>query len=131
MVHLGSIFLPLFLCLTLECFLIFSWEHSFSLQTLPLEAFEKKKKRFLEISSFLHFLSILPKIWGYMRSSPTILYLMFADDCLIFCMINRISAWYIKIILKNYYSVSGQLINYHKLVVQYLKEVTISKSRVL
>lgn len=39
---------------------------------------------------------------------------MFTDNCIIFCKANRTKTRRVKAILKNYYNISRQLINYHK-----------------
>lgn len=46
---------------------------------------------------------------------------MFADECIIFCKASRIAARNVKEVLHNYCMVSGQLINYHKSLVQFSK----------
>lgn len=52
------------------------------------------------------------------KNGPIIHYLMFPDDCTIFYKANRSIAWNVKTVLKNNYNISGQVVNYHKPVVQ-------------
>lgn len=44
---------------------------------------------------------------------------MFTDNCMTFTKQNMTAAWNITVILKIYCNVSGQLVNYHKSVVQF------------
>lgn len=55
------------------------------------------------------------------KNGLTIPYLKFADDCLIFCEVNRRTARHVKSVLDNYCRVSGQLVNFHKSFIQILK----------
>lgn len=55
------------------------------------------------------------------KNGPTIPYLMFADDFMIFCRATKSAARNVKTILKNYCNVLGQLVNCHKSMVQFLK----------
>lgn len=43
---------------------------------------------------------------------------MFADDCTIFCRATKEAANEVKTILDHYYTIFGQLINYHKCIIQ-------------
>lgn len=55
-----------------------------------------------------------------MKSQKKISYLMFADDCLIFCKATKRAARLKKDIL-HYSKVSGQLINYYNLKFNFLQ----------
>lgn len=55
------------------------------------------------------------------KEGPIIPYLMFADDCMIFCKVSIKTARSVKEILQGYCMVSDQLINYHKSSVQFSK----------
>lgn len=57
------------------------------------------------------------------KDDPTIPYFMFADDCLIFCIVNGKAARHVKMVLDNYCKVFGQLINFHKSSVQFSNEI--------
>lgn len=56
-------------------------------------------------------------------------YVMFADDCLMFYEANRKAAWYVKDILKNYYKVSDQLVNFINMLPNSQKELKFGKLR--
>lgn len=56
--------------------------------------------------------------------------LMFTDDCMIFCEAVWSAARDVNAILENYRDVSGQLVNYHKPMVQFSKELKNYKSLV-
>lgn len=58
------------------------------------------------------------------KDTPKISYLIFADDCIIFCRTNKSAARNIKQILDHYCMVSGHLINYQKSRVQFFKDVS-------
>lgn len=55
------------------------------------------------------------------KNSHTIPYLMFANDSMIFYKATRSAARNVQSILKNYYNVSGQVVNYHKSTIQFSK----------
>lgn len=57
------------------------------------------------------------------KDSPSIPYLMFIDDCVIFCSITKKEATMIKRVLDHYCLVSGQLMNYFKSKVQFLRNI--------
>lgn len=65
------------------------------------------------------------------KDSHNIPYLMFADDCFIFCRVTKKAARMIKQVLDHYWSISGQLINYHKSEVQFSRNVrTFDKKKI-
>lgn len=57
-------------------------------------------------------------------------YLMFTNDCLMFCEANRKVAWHVKDILKNYYKVPDQLVNFYKSAVQFSKGTEIRQTTI-
>lgn len=58
------------------------------------------------------------------KDDPNISYLMFANDCIIFCRSTKKTARTIKQALDHYCSLPGQLINYHKSKVQFSGNVS-------
>lgn len=57
------------------------------------------------------------------NNGPIISYLMFVNDCIIFCKATGSTVWNVKSILENYFNVFEQLVNYHKLMVQLCKGI--------
>lgn len=55
------------------------------------------------------------------KQGPMILFLMFADDCIIFSKASKMAARNVKEVLQDYCMVSSQLVNYHKSLVQFSK----------
>jgi len=50
--------------------------------------------------------------------------ILFADDCLLFCMSNQQTCSTLKAILDKFCSLSGQLVNFHKSVITFSKNIT-------
>lgn len=72
------------------------------------------------LGRYFIFMTNTPKTGSDIKVSendPTIPYLMFSNDCLLFCKGNRKAARHI--VLDNYCKVSGQLVNFHKSLVQF------------
>lgn len=57
------------------------------------------------------------------RQGLSIPCLMFADDCLMFCKASKTAARNIRDIFQDNCKVSGQLVNYHKSMVQFSKGI--------
>ena len=56
--------------------------------------------------------------------STKIPYLLFADDCLTFCKSNQQTCSQLKDILDTFCALSGQLVNFHKSVITFSKNIT-------
>lgn len=54
-----------------------------------------------------------------MKDYPNILFLMFADGCIIFCRATKNTAREVKCISDHYYHVSSQSSNYHRSTIQF------------
>jgi len=54
--------------------------------------------------------------------------LLFADDCLLFCKSNQQSSARLKLILDQFCMLSGQLVNFHKAVLTFFKNITSSQN---
>ena len=50
--------------------------------------------------------------------------LLFADDCHLFCKSNQQTSTRLKFIFDQFYILSGQLVNFHKSVITYSKNIT-------
>lgn len=57
------------------------------------------------------------------KDGSKIPYLMFVNGCLIFYKAKRTIARSIKTILENYFNVLGQLVDFHKFMVQFSKRI--------
>ena len=52
--------------------------------------------------------------------------MLFADDCLLFCKVDQSNYYELKRLLDEFCKLSGQLINFHKLVLTFSKNATIA-----
>lgn len=67
------------------------------------------------LSQLIHFASTQPYIGIMLKKDyPNIQFLIFADDCIIFCRTTKQALREIKYILDHYCQVSAKSINYHK-----------------
>lgn len=57
------------------------------------------------------------------KSGFTNSYLLLVDDCIIFYKENKSAARNVKVIVKNYCNLSGQLVNFYKAMVQFSREL--------